>query len=120
MKWCVLQSEFQYESNERDRLFGAVTVFDTKEEAIKFVEHVIRKEWYTDISVRSKETGEYDGETVPLANCKGYHSDPLIKYSEVYYSEDGMEAWVHDEGRCCYRICAKPMNEDGVRTPMTI
>lgn len=94
-KWLVIQSEDQ----ERDGgIWMAATEFDDLDEAKKFAEGVIRKEW-----------DPYSTVTTPdgvrnLADMPGYTYPPeSVKWSKIYYSEDRMEAWYADRVENVYR-----------------
>lgn len=101
-KWLVIQAEDQ---DQYGGIWMAVAEFCTLDDAKKFVENVIRNEWYpmTDITTP-------DG-VRNLADMPGYvYPQESIKWSRMYYSDDGMEAWCSDPPEGIYRkisICKK-------------
>lgn len=113
-KWAVLQSEvYSAECGFASGLCGGFTLFSTKGEAIAFIEHVIRDEWTTTITI-PRDGDEFHEEL--LADHKGYQSDKeSIKWSDVYYSEDGDEAWCQRDDTI-WKIEAVPMKPMGKRT----
>ena len=67
----------------------------------KELENTIRYDWTTEVEL-TNEKGEVWA--VPLADLRGYQSDPQsVKWSEVYYSEDGKCAWVQHSTGTTYR-----------------
>ena len=111
-KWAVIQSEvYSAEDGCASGLCGGFTLFCTKDEALAFVEHVIRDEWTTTITIPS-DGDEFHEEL--LADHKGYQSDESsVKWSDVYYSEEGDEAWCQygDTIRKIEAVPLKPMGE---------
>lgn len=101
-KWLVIQAE------DQDRYGGiwmAVTEFCTVDDAKKFIENVIRNEWCPIMDITTP-----DG-VRNLADMPGYvYPKESIKWSKIYYSDDGMEAWYSDPSEGTYRkisICKK-------------
>ena len=91
-------------------------MFDSLDEAKQFIEHVVREEWTTTITMPT-EDDEFHEEM--LADHKGYQSNPdSIKWSEVYYSEEGDMAWV-EIGDTVKLIEAVEMKPKGERTSTT-
>ena len=116
-KWAVIQSEvYSAEDGNASGLCGGFTLFGTKDEAIAFIERVIRDEWTTTITIPG-DGDEFHEEL--LADHKGYQSDESsVKWSDVYYSEDGDEAW-YQHGDTIRKIEAVPLKPMGERTWMT-
>lgn len=104
--FLVLQAET---CEDEGGLWTAATPFKTSDEAIKFVEHVIRDEWHVMTDV--------DSEPKPLADRRGYKypEDSSIKRSQVYYDEDGTEAWATLDSGGAMRIKIVKMEEEGKR-----
>ena len=89
-QWAVLQCETGYGDGNGDAWCGC-TLFDGKDKALAYINHVIRDEWTTTITIPTEED-EFHEEK--LADHKGYCSpDGSIKWSDVYYAADGSEAW---------------------------
>lgn len=113
-KWAVIQSEvYSAEDGNASGLCGGFTIFGTKEEAIAFIDHVIRDEWTTTVTIPN-EADPFHEEL--LADHKGYQSNWLsVKWSDVYYSEEGDEAWFQN-GDTIRKIEAVPLKPMGERT----
>lgn len=113
-QWAVVQSEYWPGEAPSRTLFGSFAIFDTKEEAVAFIEKVIREEWTTEVEMPTEED-EYHQE--PLADHRGYQSDEdSMKWSDVCYAEDGTEAWADGGASSTKYIKAVPMRPKGERT----
>ena len=111
--WVVLQA--QTDGDGDGWLWIAATPFlgeGSLERAKEFLEHVVRDEWGTEFP------GEGD-QLLKLADHKGvvYPEGSSISGSDMYYDEDGMEAWESgDQGNGYARkICIVKMGEEGER-----
>ena len=107
--WVVLQAET---CSGNGGLWSAVTFFSDYNKAIAYIEDVVRAEWCTTVPVESGASA------VKLADCKGtVWPKGWIKQADVYYAEDGTEAWVregyHDE--CGKMIQVVKAGEEGKR-----
>lgn len=82
-RWLVIQAE----TCEGDGgLWTAATAFSDFDEAVKFVEHVVRDEWQVVVDL--------DVSPRPLADCRGYtYPEGPVKRSQVHYEDDGTVAW---------------------------
>lgn len=115
-QWAVLQSEVYPGEGRASGIWAGVTIFDSLDEAKKFIEDVIRTEWTTTIAMPT-ETDPCHEEM--LADHKGYQSNPeSIKWSGCYYSEDGTLAW-HERGDTVKLIEAVELRPNGERTSTT-
>lgn len=116
-KWAVIQAEvYSPEEGCASGICGGFSVFNTKEEAIEYIERVIRDEWTTTVTIPTDEDEFHEEQ---LADHKGYQSDrSSVKWSDVYYSEEGDLAWCQ-VGDTSKRIEAVPMKGNGERTWMT-
>ena len=116
-KWAVIQSEvYSAEDGNASGICGGFTLLKTKEDALAFVEKVIRDEWTTTITIPTEED-QFHEEL--LADHKGYQSDEdSVKWSDVYYSEEGDMAW-YQRGEVIRKIEAVPLRPMGERTWMT-
>lgn len=95
-QWAVLQSEVFPEEAPASRMWSGITIFDSLDEAIAFIEKIIRTEWTTTIYMPTDTDPDHEE---MLADHKGYHSDPnSIKWSSCYYSKDGKLAWHEMDG----------------------
>lgn len=105
-KWLVLQAET---CEGEGGLWAAATEFSKRDDALEFVEHVIRDEWQAVV----------DCDTNPknLADNKGYcFPAKSIRWSQVYYSEDGDEAWVQFDGGGSRWIKVVQKKQEGERS----
>lgn len=84
-KWAVQTVDYYDSECYRDTLEAGVDLFDSRRDAIRELNRVIREDWTTEVDV--------DGETKMLADCQGMSETDSVKYSAWYYSEDGMVAW---------------------------
>lgn len=116
-KWAVIQSEvYSAEDGNASGICGGFTLFNTGDEALAFVEQVIRDEWTTTITIPTAEDPFHEE---LLVDHKGYQSDEnSVKWSDVYYSEDGDVAW-YQHGDTIRKIEAVPLKPMGERTWMT-
>lgn len=85
--WLVLQAETDQTGN--GWLWIAATPFsgdDGLEKAKAYLEHVVRDEWQTQFldGDELKKLADHKGVVWPLGS---------IRHSDIYYSDDGMEAW---------------------------
>ena len=107
-RWLVLQAEDQ----EIDGgIWLAATIFDSLDDAKAFVRKIIKEEWAprTDITTP-------DG-VKNLADMPGYtYPQESVKWSKIYYDEDGMEAWYADRADNVYRkLVIRKAEGKGVR-----
>lgn len=94
-KWAVLQCETGYGDGNGDAS-AFCTIFDDRDKALKYINDVIRNEWTTTVTIPTEED-EFHEEL--LADNKGYtYPSDGIKWSDVYYAEDGSEAWYQRNG----------------------
>lgn len=94
-QWAVLQCETGYGDGNGDAS-AFCTLFDDKDVALKFINDVIRNEWSTTVTIPTEEDEFHEEQ---LADHKGYCSPgDSIKWSDVYYAEDGSEAWYQRDG----------------------
>jgi hypothetical protein len=115
-QWAVLQSEVAPGAGHASGMWAGVTIFDSLEEAKKFIEYVIRTEWTTTIAMPTDTDPCYEE---MLADHKGYQSDPnSIRWSECYYSADGTLAW-HEIGDAVKLIEAVELKPNGERASTT-
>lgn len=84
-KWAVKTVDYYADECYKDSLWVEVRLFDTKSEAVEYLNSVIRDGWTTEVCV--------DGEIQSLAYCRGKSEVDSVKYSAWYYSEDGETAW---------------------------
>jgi hypothetical protein len=115
-KWAVLQSEVYPGEGRASGMWAGVTIFDSPDEAKKFIEDIIRTEWTTTIAMPTEADPDYEES---LADHKGYQSDPnSIKWSGCYYSADGTLAW-QEIGDTVKLIEAVELKPKGERTSTT-
>lgn len=93
--WCVKESNWYAEGAPRDELCTTVRLFRTREEALEEISRIIREDWTSEVVV--------DGESKPMADCKGMAEQDSVKWSDWYYSEDGALAWF-TRGSASYRV----------------
>lgn len=110
-QWVVLQSEIYPGEGRASGMWIGCTEFDSAEDAKRFIEDVIRSEWTTTITIPTDDDSFHEE---MLADHKGYQSDPeSIKWSSVYYSEDGEMAWteIDDQTKLIEMVEKKPKGE---------
>ena len=99
--WAVRQAYYYADESPMNAMLVEEGFFPDEESAIKELEGIIRNDWTTEVE-RTNERGETWA--VPLADLRGYQSDSRsIRWSEVYYSEDGKCAWVQHSTGTTYR-----------------
>ena len=87
-QWAVMQAEVYPGEGCASGMWTGFTIFDTLEEAVARVEDIIRNEWTSTIGT------DKDNKDIMLADHRGYcWPEGSVKWSEVYYAEDGTEAW---------------------------
>jgi len=109
--WAVLQSEWYEGESPEECVWAAFTLFDTKDQAISFIENVIRKEWLENVVVRDESGAELVGN---LADFKGFADGDTEGCLDVYYSPNGDEAWFVRGGKA-FRISAVKVRGKGIR-----
>lgn len=97
-QWIVLQAET---CQDEGQLWTAATIFDSFEEAKSYVNDIIRDEWNAKVQPEDSDGHE------SLADHPGYvFPSGCIKHSDIYYSEEGDEAWLTPEyGGYNIKIC---------------
>lgn len=99
--WAVRLAYYYADESPMNAILSEESLFPDEESAVKELENIIRYDWTTEVE-RTNEKGEVWA--VPLADLRGYQSDPQsIKWSEVYYSEDGKCAWVQHSTGTTYK-----------------
>lgn len=99
--WAVRQAYYYADESPMNAMLITENFFTDEESAIKELESIIRNEWTTEVE-RTNEMGERWA--VPLADLRGYQSDTQsMKWSDVYYSEDGRCAWVQHSTGTTYK-----------------
>lgn len=99
--WAVRQAYYYADESPMNAMLITESFFTDEESAIKELESIIRNEWTTEVE-RTNEMGERWA--VPLADLRGYQSDTQsMKWSDVYYSEDGRCAWVQHSTGTTYK-----------------